>query len=170
MIEATLRGPTPADGPAMWALVRDSGALDLNSPYAYLLLGSHFAATSLLAVRPSDGGLLGFVGAYHPPPRPAVLFIWQIGVSATARRQGLASRLLDAAVARSGARYLEATVTPDNRPSRALFRGFARRHGAACDVSLGFSADCFPDGHAPEELFRIGPLPAAAATAGEGGG
>jgi len=49
-------------------------------------------------------------------------------------------------------------VTPDNTASAALFGGFAERRGAQLQRSELFGADLLGDGHAPEFLFRIGPV------------
>ena len=90
----------------------------------------------------------------------------------TARGLGLAGRLLDAfagltaeLASPAGApypappRYLEATVTPSNDASIALFRGFARRHGVPCEAQPWFEAAHFPRGaHEAEQMYRIGPL------------
>ncbi|MGE4220112.1 MAG: diaminobutyrate acetyltransferase [Alphaproteobacteria bacterium] len=158
-----LRRPLRADGAAIWKLVRDGGTLDLNSPYAYLLVATDFADTSLIAER--GGEAVGFVAAYRPPPRPDTLFVWQVGVAPAARGQGLAGRMLaalaDEAAGRRGVRWLEATVTPSNAASDALFRSFARRRGLACAVGDGFAAADFPDTdpkHEAERHYRIGPL------------
>lgn len=164
-----MRRPVQADGAALWRLVREAGSLDLNSPYAYLLVATDFAATSLIAEQ--DGLPLGFLAAYRPPPRPDAVFVWQVGVAPAARGQGLAARMLAAVAdraAQDGARWLEATVTPSNRASDALFRGFARDRGFACEVGEGFAAADFPEtetSHEAERRYRIGPLkpvPAAA--------
>jgi L-2,4-diaminobutyric acid acetyltransferase len=129
----TLRAPTPADGAAVWELVKGTGVLDLNSLYAYVLHFDHHAATSVVAER--GGRIVGFITGYVVPTRPEVLFVWQVGVDAAARGQGLAGRMLRELLRRPSAarvRLLETTVTPSNTPSRRLFRGLARRLGAAC--------------------------------------
>lgn len=157
----SIRPATPSDGAEMWRLVKEGVGLDENSSYAYLLLCKLFSATCLAARR--RGELVGFVIGFRPPERPQAVFVWQIGVAPQCRGQGLASRLLDALVERpscADVRYLEASVTPDNTASRALFQGFARRHGVACEVSPFLDAELFPDGHEAEELFTIGPLAA----------
>src|SRR5690606_4540692 len=59
--------PTVADGAEMWRLVRESGVLDENSCYAYLLLCRHFDSTCLVARQAGD--VVGFVAAYRPPNR-----------------------------------------------------------------------------------------------------
>lgn len=154
------RNPTVSDGSAVWNLIKDAGTLELNTAYAYLLLCSDFADTSIVAER--DGALLGFVGGYLIPTRPDTVFVWQVGVSADARGEGVASRLLDHLVLSDGCRdvhYLETTVTPSNKPSRALFGSLARRGGAPLEESEGFPESVFPEGeHEAERRLRIGPI------------
>jgi L-2,4-diaminobutyric acid acetyltransferase len=169
--EFTLRCPTVDDGVRIWRLVRETGVLDENSVYAYLLLCRDFSRTSLVAECRSQ--LAGFVTAYRLPQRPQVLFVWQIGVSQFARRQGLALKMLSelvarnraAAVARSEAdmsaiKFVEATVAPSNSASRRLFDAFAAKLGAPLKMLDGFSEAHFPPGgHEAEPLICIGPLP-----------
>ena len=157
MSGVTLRPPTPDDGLGAHQLVVDSGVLDVNSTYAYVATFRHFAGTCVVA--DDDGALAGFVTGYRLPDRPDVLFVWQVGVAASHRGQGLATRMLRHLVAADEVRWLETTITPSNAASRALFRGLAR--GLRTDLSVRplFSADQLGEGHEPEELFRIGPLP-----------
>ncbi len=154
------RAPTATDARAIHALVRASGVLDVNSPYAYLLLCTDFADTGVVAQR--GGALAGFVLGYRPPARPEAVFVWQVGVDAAERGRGLAGRLLRALMAgpgARGARFLEATVTPSNAASAALFRAFGRRVGAPCREAPAFAASLFPGPDHEEEIrFRIGPL------------
>ena len=154
------RAPTVDDGAAMHALVKTGGVLEPNTCYAYLLLCTHFADTTLVASR--DDELVGFVAAYRLPSQPSTVFVWQIGVHEGARGEGLASRLLDALVETpgcAGVTHLEATVGVSNAPSQRLFSSFARRQGAPLSRKRGFvAADFGPLSHEEEELFRIGPL------------
>ena len=157
-----MRPPGLDDAAAIWALVRESKVLDLNSPYAYLLLCSDFAETCVVAE--SAGRLVGFVGAYRPPPRPHSVFVWQIVTAREARRSGLGASLLDSLLARRacrGAQFVEATVTPSNEASRALFQGFAQRRGVPLLCEPAFAGELFPTADHEEEVrVRIGPLPA----------
>jgi L-2,4-diaminobutyric acid acetyltransferase len=159
--EPTCRPPTPKDAAAVWRLVRDSGALDLNSPYAYLLVCSHFARTSRVAEE--EGRLLAFVAGHRRPDVPDAFFVWQVGTAAEARGRGLAKRLILELVAAEqglGARWLDATVTPSNAASAALFRSVARALGVPCAESVAYPSTLFPEpGHEDEVLFRIGPFP-----------
>ncbi|MDX1711222.1 MAG: diaminobutyrate--2-oxoglutarate transaminase [Rhodovibrionaceae bacterium] len=155
------RQPSHEDGSALWDLVKDTGVLDVNSAYSYLLLGKHFDETCVVAER--KGEIRGFVSAFCPPGREDTVFVWQIGVAQSERGRGLAKALLHELVRRPACRqvrFLEATVTPSNRASRALFRAFARDLGARCYVGNGFEAEHFPgDGdYEAENLFRIGPF------------
>ncbi|MDX1595229.1 MAG: diaminobutyrate acetyltransferase [Gammaproteobacteria bacterium] len=157
--DVTCRPPTVEDGASVWRLVRDSGQLDLNSSYAYLLMCQEFSATC--AVAEIGGELAGFVTGFRPPQRPDTLFVWQVGTSAAARGRGIASRMILDILQRRDApafRYLEATVDPDNEPSRALFTGLARKLETGLDETDYFIAGHFPGEHAPEPLFRIGPF------------
>lgn len=147
----------------MWSVVRDSGTLEPNSPYAYLMLAAHFAETCVLAER--DGRVVGFVAAFRSPAQPESAFVWQIGVLPETRGHGVGKELLKRLLARPACRevrYLEATVAPSNRASVRLFRGLARDVGAPCAVLPGFTPEMFPAGaHESEDLFRIGPLKVA---------
>lgn len=144
----------------MWRLARDSGGLDLNSPYSYLMVCRHFAATSVVA----DTGetLAGFVSAYKPPQTPDVVFVWQVTTGSAFRGQGLGVRMLKAVLVQAACRevrYMEATVTPGNAASRRTFAHVAADMGAPYAEAPCFPADLFPQGHEAEMLFRIGPFP-----------
>ncbi|HVS16383.1 MAG TPA: diaminobutyrate acetyltransferase [Thermoanaerobaculia bacterium] len=153
-----LRHPRAGDAAAVWRLVRDSAALDLNSPYAYLLLCTHFRQSCVLAER--DERVLGAVLGYRPPGDIDRYFVWQVAVAAEARGEGLARRLVAAALAAAepAPRWLEATVTLDNAASLALFRGLARRLEAPFQDRAGFPGGLFPEPHGDERLIRVGPL------------
>lgn len=164
----TVRAPRATDGAAMWALVREVGTLDPNSAYLYILLADRFADTCAVAER--DGRLVGMLTGFRPPGDLETYFVWQIGVSPQARGEGLAGRMLDEVVARHPeVRFVEATVSPSNEASLALFHAFARRRRAALQTSHGYGAEVFPTlpgqlGHEPEPLLRIGPFVSSTAT------
>lgn len=172
--EATtvVRGATVDDAAAVWALVDADDALDLNSPYAYLLGFHHHAATSVVAE--DTGKVVGFVLAYRPPEQLDTVFVWQVGVAPSHRRQGLGKKLLHGVLRQPGCeevRFMEATVTPSNEASKALFGGIARDLDAEFEIGECFRSDQFPTGHdhEREDLIRIGPFaprpaPPAAAT------
>lgn len=161
-----LRKPVIEDGAALWALAAETGVLDVNSPYAYLLWCRDFSATSVVA---EDVGVIGFVTGYRRPDAPDTLVVWQVAVSASHRGLGLAGRMLDHLVAPTPDHphpplVLETTITDDNAASRKLFTSFAERHGAGVERSTLFGRSVFPPSgpddpvHEPEVLHRIGPL------------
>ncbi|AMO60240.1 L-2,4-diaminobutyric acid acetyltransferase [Mycolicibacterium phlei] len=141
-----------------------TATLDLNSPYAYLLMATDFADTSIVAE--ADDEVVGFITGYHPPGRPEVLFVWQVAVAPAAQGRGLGAAMLDELVHRVRSdRFghpvtVEATVAPSNTASRALFGGFARRHGVPCLERPRFDGRLLdPDGgHEDEPVLRIGPI------------
>ncbi|MEU9410977.1 diaminobutyrate acetyltransferase [Streptomyces sp. NPDC048281] len=148
--------PGTTDGAEMWQLVRDSSGLDHNSSYFYLLWCRDFADTSIVA-RDVSGRLLGFVAGFRRPVAPHTLFVWQIAVTAEHRGRGLGARMLESLVNRSEARItaIEASLTPDNSASAALFDSFARRRGASVQCLTLFEPGHFPDDHEAEELIHI---------------
>lgn len=153
------RSPRVEDGRVVFELVRDGGTLEANTAYCYLLLCSHFAENGVIAEH--EGEILGFVMAYRPPSDPDAVFVWQVGVAPTGRGEGLATRMLNHLIEQPGnrdARWLTATVDPDNTPSNKLFAAFARQQSAELNTERGFGPELFPPGHAPEPLLRIGPL------------
>lgn len=153
------RSARPSDGAGAWRLVRETGALELNSPYFYLLLATDFGDTCLVAEH--DGQMVGLVIGYHPPREADTAFVWQIGVLPTYRGQGLGLRLLQAWLqlpANAHCRWVTATVAEDNAASQALFRRLAAEHGTACSVQAHFTPDQFPQEHPAEPLYRVGPI------------
>ncbi len=152
------RHPTTEDAGAVWHLVKNSGRLDLNSSYLYLLLFRYFADTCLIAER--GGKLLGFVTSFVPPANHSSLFVWQIAVAPAARGQGIATKLLQRLPELPAGRtvsLMEATVSPSNHSSRRLFEAVARARDTTCEVvEGGFSASQFPEaGHEDELLVRV---------------
>lgn len=142
----------------MWRLARDSGALDLNTSYAYLLFARDFARTCRVAV--ADGAVVGFVLGYRRPDEPETLFVWQVAVDPSQRGRQVAGRLL--ADVAAGARFVEASITAGNTASQRLFARFAAECGAPLERGELFAESDFPDpGHATEGLVRIGPLETA---------
>lgn len=155
--QLTIGPPEVTDGVACWHLAKATGVLDLNSRYAYLLWCRDFATTSVVARH--DGRVVGFVTGFRRPEEPSTLVVWQVGVDAAVRGRGVAAAMLDELFDRvSGVDHLEATVTPDNTGSIALFSRFAERRAARVRHSELFGAELLGDGHAPEILFRIGPV------------
>jgi len=156
--ELTVGPPTVDDGVDLWRMAAESGVLDVNSRYAYLLWCRDFAATSVIAKL--DGMPVGFVTGYRRPDAPETLLVWQVAVGAAARGRGVAGRMLDTLFAQvPGVRFMETTVTPDNDASNAMFAAFARRNDAEVSRTELFPGSLLGDGHESEILYRIGPIP-----------
>jgi L-2,4-diaminobutyric acid acetyltransferase len=159
--QTLLRHPDIGDGEAIHRLVHEAGTLEPNSLYAYMLVATHFADTSIIAEIP-DGRLAGFVAAYRVPPRPSAIFVWQVATAPHARRRGLGLRMLERVAAdhaRNGGQFLEATVAPGNNASGALFHGLARRLGCPCREEPFLQQRHFgAHDHDEEPLYRIGPF------------
>ena len=157
-----IRSATINDASKILQLVRDSGVLDTNSAYLYLLLCRDFTDTCLVALQRDS--LVGFVTGYRLPRQPSTLFVWQIGVASNAKRRGIASSLLHQLVERcdpATVSAIEATIAPSNSASRSLFECLARTlNSAIVDLpNEGFAESDFPPGdHEAEPRIRIGPI------------
>jgi len=136
----------------MWALA-DRAGLDLNSPYAYVMWAEYHSATSIVAE--ADGELVGFVTGFRVPGSPDTVFVWQIAVDERQRGAGIGGRMLDELVGRTGAQSIEATVTPDNAASAAMFRALGARHDGDVEETLAFEEQLFPEGHEAEIRYRV---------------
>ena len=156
---ASCRTPRQSDARAISALVKACPPLDANSTYAYLLVCTHFANTSITAE--ADGQVIGFISAYLTPEAPTTLFVWQVAVGSAFRGRGLGQAMLRSILERETCRHvrhLEATFTPSNETSLHMFKGLARSLDVPCEVRPRFTRDDLGGNHEPEHLVRIGPL------------
>lgn len=156
--------PVRTDGPYLWRLARDSGVLDLNSSYSYLLWCRDFAGTSI--VTRVDGHMVGFVTGFLRPEVPDTVMVWQVAVDARQRGRNLASWMLHTLVDRlypRGVRWLQTTISPTNEASIRLFGALARDRGTAVERRSLFAPEDFPADeptrHEAEDLYMIGPFP-----------
>lgn len=157
--QAVFRTPRPEDGLAVWRLVRDTPGLDANSPYAYVLWFRDFADCSLLAT--VDDEIVGFLTGYRRPEEPDTYFVWQTAVNPRHGIPFLGVKLFEAAAERQrakGARFVEATVSAENRAILMVLRQYARKRSAERTEEVLFSSELLGDGHHDELLQRIGPL------------
>lgn len=156
------RKPTKEDGAAVWQLIKNMQVLDLNSSYSYLMWCEIFSDTSIVAER--DGQLVGFISGFIHPNSTEILFIWQVAVNTSERGKGLATKMLRELLTRretNDVQFVEATVSPSNKPSQSLFKGLAKKLDTNCDISDYFFSHDFPDEdeeHEDELLFKIGPI------------
>lgn len=163
-LPATLRRPARDDGAALHQLIAGCPPLDLNSPYAYLLLCEHHADTCVVAEQ--SGKIVGAVTGYMLPARPDILFVWQVAVAQPMQGQGLGQRMLDHLFQRclssQAMTGVETTISPSNLHSQKLFAGIARQHRVSCEATPFLTADDFGgSSHEEERLYQLGPWPAA---------
>lgn len=155
----TLRKPALGDGANLHRLVRLNPPLDMNSVYCNVLQCTHFADTCIVAEK--EGALVGYATGYLMPSDPSIYFCWQVGVLPEGRGHGLATRMLQAVLARDfcrGVTELNTTITPSNEVSRALFAKLAKKEGAEISEHPEYFASDHLGGHESESLFRIRPL------------
>lgn len=154
-----LTKPKMSDSSAMWELVQQS-TLDDNSPYSYLMMTEFFSDTCVIAKVNDE--VVGFITAFIPPDKQDVLFIWQVGVSSSQRGKQIASKMILELLSRNACkhvRFVEATVTPSNLASQALFNGLAKKLQTKVATTLLFPKELFPQPDHEEEIqFRIGPF------------
>jgi L-2,4-diaminobutyric acid acetyltransferase len=141
----------------MWKVAKDSGVLDANSSYAYLLWCRDFRETSIVAE--VAGEISGFITGYLRPAAPDTLFIWQVAVDESQRGKGIGVAMLDQLLSDLPAvSWLETTVSPDNAASIAMFEALARRRETSLAKQKLFGPSHFPDSHEAEDLYLLGPL------------
>lgn len=158
--DVSFRKPTVNDGAQMFKIVENSGVLDVNSPYSYLMWGKYFNETSIVAE--VNGEIIGFISGLIQPDAPETIFVWQIAIDEKYRGNGLALTSLNnliKQVKHKNITHLEATITPSNIPSNRLFTKLATKLGTDHRVYPCFEEKHFPDGDFEEELtYRIGPF------------
>lgn len=151
------RPPTVEDAGAIQSLVSACPPLDVNSAYAYLLLGHHFSETCVVAE--CGDRLMGFLSAYRPPAAPHCLFIWQVAVHPDARRRKLAYRMMEDLLTRPGCldiNAIEMTIGPTNKASLNLFRKLAGDlHADLRPIAVFTSTFLDDDAHEDETLYRL---------------
>jgi L-2,4-diaminobutyric acid acetyltransferase len=142
-------------------LVKNTPNLDANSRYAYILWFRDFADCCLVAT--VDDEIVGFLTGYRRPEEPETYFVWQTAVSPRHGIPFLGVKLFEAAAERQrarGARYVEASVSADNRSILMVLKQYARRRAAVVTERVLFPAEWLGEGHHDEVLQRIGPLDA----------
>lgn len=155
------REPVPEDGPAVWQLVENTADLDSNSLYYYTLWFRDFADGSLVATVGDE--LVGFLTGYRRPDEPKTYFVWQTAVNPCHGIPFLGVKLFQAAAdlqVAKGARYVEATVSAENKAIIMVLKQFAKKHSADIETRVLFPSSLFSDSHHDEVLYRIGPLSA----------
>lgn len=151
--------PAMQDGALMWELARQS-TLDNNSAYKYMMMSAYFSETCVVAKH--NDQVVGFITGFVPPEQQDTIFVWQIGVDTSFKGKGIGSKLLQQLLnqqPKDKIKFMEATITPSNKASQALFEKLARDYQTECQFEPFFTQDLFPNEDYEEELkFRIGPF------------
>ncbi|PJM98604.1 diaminobutyrate acetyltransferase [Streptomyces sp. CB01201] len=153
------RTPRVEDAHTLWQMVDQSDALDNNSPYYYALWCRDFAATSLVATVEDD--IVAFLTGYFRPDEPDTYLVWQEATKPCHGIPFLGVKLFERAADRAveqGARFIEATVSADNKAIIMVLKKVAKRYSADVHTQILFPSDLFPGEHHDEVLYRIGPL------------
>lgn len=119
------------DYPAIRLLVNESESLDKHTDYTYWVALNQWP--SLFLVAKLDGRVVGFTFGLRNINSPERLFLWQIGVSSSERRKGIAERLIQELCARAireGVEELWTTIGDEISPSLALFGKVASIFGS----------------------------------------
>lgn len=151
--------PIKKHASGIFNLVQESGVLDINSEYLYLLQTTHFASTSAVAL--DEKSVVGFVSGYLIPEQPNTLFVWQVGVDAKYRGQDIAGRLIQNILQReslSHVQYIHTTVSPSNASSLRLFEKLATTLKCNIKAQSYFELEDFLHAHEEEVLYTIGPF------------
>ncbi|MBD3262079.1 MAG: diaminobutyrate acetyltransferase, partial [Candidatus Altiarchaeales archaeon] len=152
--------PGKKDAAGVYELVKESPPLDLNSFYSYLLLCTHYRDTCV--VGKAEGRVASFLSAYFPPKKSDTVFIWQIAVDKSLQEKGVASAMVKHLLKRrnlSMIKYVEATVTPENKNSSIFFKRLAEKLGGGFNEKTLFREKDFAGiEHEKEVLFTIGPI------------
>ncbi len=130
----------------------------LNSRYTYFLLAKDFSDTCV--VTEHKGKIVAFSSGYISPVKTDTFFCWEAVVHKDYRGNNLQKIMLLHQIIMTRVKYFEGTVNPSNEASKKSFRELAKLLETKCEESILFSEDDFEnDGHEPEILFRIGPIP-----------
>lgn len=153
------------DAKIIWELARNSEMVDSNPAYFYLLWCHEFANTSIVAT--VDDHVVAFLLGYLRQDLPDTLVVWQAGVDPAYRVFGLRLRMLNEVIDSNvdrGVHWFETTATRDDKAIIRAVERFARQRAARVVKQILFGADHFPDEHATEILYSVGPFPAGRRT------
>lgn len=155
------RQPIIDDGNQVFDLINKCPPLDTNSSYCNFLQCSHFASTSVAAVD-NNKNMVGFISGYIVPEKPDALFIWQVAIDKSVRGQGLAHEMIQHVLDRpicGSIRFVETTISPDNRSSWRVFEKLAEKYKTQINESIFLDKDKHFDGeHDSEVLVKVGPF------------
>lgn len=123
-------------------LIKDcSPFLGCNGTYTYWMMATVYKGYSFVAEE--EGRLCGFVTAL-PVPDHNSLFIWQLGVSPSHRKQGIAYRLIDMVFQQAKIKGYGGIITgidAKNTGSLSTFRKLSENYKLKSEIIGKFDAD-----------------------------
>lgn len=156
-----IQKPGKEHGHKVWQLIKDSENLDLNSSYYYFILCDFYKDYCAVVVDEDTNNVVGFLSGLIPPNKPSTLFVWQVSVASSARKRGLAKRMLQFVLENNKevVNTIETTISPDNAASDALFQSIAQQYGANVEKTTYLDSNDFDsESHETELLYNIKPL------------
>lgn len=157
----TIQKPKKEHGHKVWQLIKDSENLDLNSSYYYFILCDFYKDYCAVVKDEETGNIVGFLSGLIPPNQPGTLFVWQVSVASSARKRGLAKRMLQFVLENNKdiVTTIQTTISPDNAASDALFQSIAQQYGATVETTVYLDTNDFDhENHETELLYTIQPL------------
>lgn len=158
-IKIKYRDPKKDDAKYIFKLIKDSGRLDVNSEYLYLLQSTHFKDTCCVAT--DHGKIVGFASGYLIPNDCHTLFIWQIVVDEKYRGHSIAQNMISEIMSRKRTNpifNIYATVSSDNTASNRVFEKIAKELDVSITKETLFKISDFEHAHEAEILYKIGPI------------
>jgi len=148
----------------LYEIVSKCPPLDLNSKYAYFLIGEHFSKTSIVVTDGQD--IIAMTSAYVNPQKEDTLFIWQVAVLPEYRGMNLGHKMINEILKRpllKKIKYLETTITEKNTASKKVFLNLAKNLNCHIKKKEFLSSEDFTGikdrtFHESELLYKIGPF------------
>lgn len=159
VLQVVFRPPVTRDATSIWKLARASTSADSNSPYFYLMWCHEFPSTCVVAT--VGNRVVGFLLGYQRQDRPDTLVVWQEEIDPSYHVLGLRLSMLNEVIRRNadrGISFVETTATPYDKGIVRVVERFARQRAARVVRRVLFAAGYFPDAHATEILYSIGPF------------
>jgi L-2,4-diaminobutyric acid acetyltransferase len=159
-MEYIIENPSNKDGHEIWKLVKSSNTLDLNSEYCYFMLASIVSKQCAIVKEKKNKKIVGFLSCIISPENMQNLFIWQICVAESAKKNGLAKQMVDYVVKnqKKPIEYIHVTISANNEASLALFNSLAKGYKASIEREVFINSNQFNGNHETEYLYKIGLL------------
>lgn len=157
LMNIRVKHPILVESNDMWELAGKAG-LDVNSSYSYLMMTKFFNDRCFVIKENDD--VIGFVTGFIL--KDDVYFVWQIAIDPDYQGNRLSQVLLQSAVEtlmdKHQIKFIQATVSPDNKASMGLFKAISSKYNTFFAVKEGFTENHFPDDKPEEKLIQVGPL------------